>query len=268
MFLKFKAEYIKKKKASEQCIKNGECCVIIPTYNNSNTLKKVIEDVKAFTSHIIVVNDGSTDNTSEILKTIINIKVITHQKNKGKGGALRTGFAEALKSGFKYAITIDSDGQHLAKDIPLFYDVISNNPGSLIIGSRLLIQENMPGKNTFANKFSNFWFRLQTGINLKDTQSGFRLYPLLDIDKMKLFSAKYEYELEILVRAAWRNINIIAIPIDVYYPPKEERITHFRPLRDFTRISVLNTIFTFLAIIYYRPALFFKKIKNKTNKTK
>ncbi len=267
-FLKFKGEYIKKKKSFKHTVTNEECCIIIPTYNNSQTIKDVIEGVKKYSSYVFVVNDGSKDETAEILNKIEGIKVLTHKKNKGKGRALKTGFEEAIKSGFKYAITIDSDGQHYPKDIPLFYEKINEIPNSIIIGTRKLKQENMPGKNTFANKFSNFWFRLQTGKNLQDTQSGFRLYPLLKLEKMRFFSVKYEFELEVIVRASWKNIKIISIPIDVYYPPKEERITHFRPFRDFARISILNTVLTFLALSYFRPAIFLKKLFSNTDKTK
>jgi glycosyltransferase involved in cell wall biosynthesis/3-hydroxymyristoyl/3-hydroxydecanoyl-(acyl carrier protein) dehydratase len=252
-FLKMKAEFIKKKKLIDTNTSSLNFCVIIPSYNNSKTLKAVIDDVKQYTNNIIVVNDGSTDSTPEILSEIKDITIVTHSKNRGKGIALKTGFAEAIKSGFKYAITIDSDGQHSAKDILLFLEKNEKNPDAIIIGARKLVQENMPGKNSFANKFSNFWFSFQTGTKLEDTQSGYRLYPLHIFKKMRFFSAKYEYELEVIVRASWKGIPIETVSIDAYYAPKEERITHFRPFIDFTRISILNTIFTFLAIVYYKP---------------
>lgn len=97
----------------------------------------------------------------------------------------------------------------------------------MIIGNRFLKQENMPEGNTFANKFSNFWFALQTGIYLPDTQSGFRAYPLNMIASMHLFTSRYEAELEYLVRLAWQNVKFVNIPIQVYYAPAGERVTHF-----------------------------------------
>ena len=118
----------------------------------------------------------------------------------------------------------------------------------------------MPRQNTFANRISNFWFRLQTGIALPDTQSGFRLYNLSSLRLLGLITSRYEAELELLVRSAWRNIPIIPIPINVYYPPQEERVSFFRPGKDFTRISILNTFFCFAAILYGYPSMLLRKI--------
>lgn len=239
-------------------------CVIIPTYNNQNTIAAVINDVKKFSDRIIVVNDGSTDNTSEILGSIIGIEIIEYQDNKGKGKAIREGFNYAMESNFDYAITIDADGQHFAEDLPLFLQKIEEKPNSLIIGSRNIEADGMPGKNTFANKFSNFWFKLETGISLPDTQSGFRLYPLQAYKNTRFFTNKYEFEIEILVRSAWRNIQIIPIPIQVYYPPEAERVSHFKPLRDFTRISLLNTLLVLITLLVVWPVKFFRYLtKNK-----
>ena len=130
--------------------------VIIPTYNNGKTLAAVIEDVLLYTKDIIIVNDGSTDNTPAILKNYPKLHIITHPSNKGKGTALKNGLKQAKASGYRYAITIDSDGQHFASDIPLFIEEIEKEPDVLLVGARNLTSDNMPGKNTFANKFSNF----------------------------------------------------------------------------------------------------------------
>ncbi|MGQ0829131.1 MAG: DUF2062 domain-containing protein [Bacteroidota bacterium] len=240
-----------------------KCCVIIPTHNNGQTIAKVIEDVQAYTSNIIAINDGSTDFTSDILKNISDIKVISYNPNKGKGFALRIGLKHAQEKGYRYVITIDSDGQHFAEDIPVFIDKIEQEPDSLIVGARNLHQENMPKKNTFGNKFSNFWFRFQTGINLPDTQSGYRLYPIEKIKNTRYFTSKYEFEIEVMVKAAWRGINVTSVPINVFYAEKEKRITHFRPFQDFTRISILNTWLTILALLWYKPLQFFKGLTKK-----
>ena len=243
--------------SSESDFSLNDLCVIIPTFNNAGTIVKVIEDILFYTKNIIVVNDGSNDDTLCLLADIKSIFVISYEKNHGKGYALKKGFKKAIESGFRYALTIDSDGQHFASDIPAFISMIKEFPDSLIIGSRFLEQENMPSKNSFANKFSNFWFQLQTSQKLPDTQSGFRLYPLNKIKKIHLFSNRYESELEILVRCAWNFIPVKTVPISVYYPPEDQRISHFRPGIDFFRISILNTIFTFLALFYYYPKVFF-----------
>jgi glycosyltransferase involved in cell wall biosynthesis len=221
--------------------------------------------VLEYSADVIVVNDGATDSTSEILKGFGNkITLLSYSPNKGKGMALRTGIRHAQEKGFRYAVTIDSDGQHFADDISTFIEKIEEHPDSLIVGARNLNQENMPKKNTFGNKFSNFWFHFQTGINLPDTQSGFRLYP---IEKMKgalYFTTKYEFEIEVMVKAAWRGVRVLSVPINVFYAEGDKRITHFRPGKDFTRISILNTYLTILALLWYKPLRIFKgmTIKN------
>lgn len=245
-------------------IKALKMVVVVPTYNNDKTLKLVLDSILEYTDDIIVVNDGSTDTTEALLQPYSSrLKVVGYVPNKGKGHALRIAFITAVAMGFDYALTIDSDGQHYAKDIMAFVDEIERNPDALVIGSRTMVQENKPEGNVFANKFSNFWFKVQTGINLSDTQSGYRIYPLKKMGNMKLFTKRYEAELELLVFAAWRGVELRSIPITVYYPPREERVSHFRPFQDFTRISILNTILVFLALGYGYPRIFLTKLFNK-----
>ncbi len=239
------------------------CCVIIPTFNNSQTLEKVITDVLIYTGQIIVVNDGSTDSTSEILKKFNNLQIISYSPNKGKGSALREGIRLAQKQGYRYAISIDSDGQHYADDIPQFIYKIDLAPDSLLVGARNLQQENMPKKNTFGNKFSNFWFRFQTGIKLPDTQSGYRLYPVQKMKGTRYFTKKYEFEIEVMVKAAWKGINIEPVPIKVFYAEEGKRISHFRPFKDFTRISILNSYLVLIALAWYKPIHLVKSFNKK-----
>ena len=232
-------------------------CVLMPTYNNGGTLRDVVERVLNFCTNVIVVNDGCTDDSTEILASFGDrISVVDYGRNRGKGYALKQGFKKAKAMGFDYAITIDSDGQHFPEDITLFVEALEQHPGALIVGSRNLKQENMPGKNTFANKFSNFWFRLQTWIDLPDTQTGYRLYPLKRLPR--IFSARYEAELSLLVFSAWRGTDLVPIKVNVYYP--EDRVTHFRPFWDFFRISVLNTVLCLVALVYGWPSRLLHKL--------
>jgi len=259
----------------KQRFKANNCCVIIPTYNNSKSIIKIIKDVGEYCADIFVVNDGSTDETCRLISenfSSINLHDVSYIKNKGKGFALRTGFKAAYLKGFKYAITIDADGQHYASDLIKFLDALekklslvtdSENHGTIIIGSRNLQNKGQSKSSNFANNFSNFWFKLETGKRISDTQSGYRLYFLESIVYRKWFSNKYEFELEILVRSSWKGIAIEEIPIDVYYAPVTERVTHFRPFLDFFRISVLNTVLVFLALLYFRPLLAYTKFKKK-----
>lgn len=234
-------------------------CVIIPTYNNAGTIRQVISDVTAYCQDVIVVNDGSTDETAVVLDSLSDtITLVSYSKNRGKGHALIMGFRKAKEMGFTHAITIDADGQHFADDIPLLVKKMNEQPEGIIVGCRNLTEENMPRQNTFANRFSNFWFRLQTGIALPDTQSGFRLYNLSSLRLLSLITSRYEAELELLVFAAWAGCPISSVNVKVYYPPQEERVSHFRPIYDFFRISVLNTILCLCALII-RPFHIIKK---------
>lgn len=238
-----------------------KCCVIIPTYNNAGTVKKVITDTLIYTNKLIVVNDGASDSTPAILKKYEPFITVIHQpQNYGKGIALRTAFKKALKMGYQYAITIDSDGQHYPSDFPLFLDTIAQNPDALIIGARNMNSENVPGKSNFGNKFSNFWYWVETGIRMPDTQSGYRLYPIQAMQNIQYFTSRFEFEIEVIVKAAWKGIQILSIPIQVYYAKPEERVSHFRPGKDFTRISLLNIYLVTLALLWYRPLLFIRSL--------
>ena len=239
-------------------------CVVIPTYNNEKTLAQVINDVLVYTHSVIVVNDGATDKTGEILENYTEkIEIVSYKENKGKGVALKCGFDRAKALGYKAAITLDSDGQHKASDIEAFVQTAETNPGALLIGQRI-IEGVRPSGNSFANRFSNFWFAVHTGRCLQDTQNGFRLYPLSTMKGLRPFSTRYEAELEMLVRSAWKGISIRPVPVHVYYPPEGERVSHFMPGKDFLRISLLNTLFTFLAILYGYPSMLCRKMFRKS----
>lgn len=246
-----------------QNFKTLGCCVIIPTYNNDRTLEAMIRGVLASTDQIIAVNDGSTDETRHILENLPGLNTLHLKKNKGKGFAIRQGFKEALKQGFSYAITIDSDGQHLPEDLPRFIEKIEKEPGAFIIGSRNLKQAGIPGNTTFGNRFSNFWTWVETGYNLPDTQSGYRLYPLKRLEKTRFLTNRFEFEIEVLVRSAWKGIPITSVPVSVIYPPQKERVSHFRPFIDFARISLLNTCLVILALLFFRPWMIIRKMNRE-----
>ncbi|MBR6863618.1 MAG: glycosyltransferase family 2 protein [Bacteroidales bacterium] len=225
-------------------------CAVIPTYNNGGTVADVVRGVLRQGLPVIVVDDGSTDDTAQRLEGL-EIDRIRHARNQGKGRALKTGLEEARRLGYRFALTLDADGQHDPADIPAL--VAAAGPRTLVIGSRNLTAEGMPAGNTFANRFSNFWFTVQTGRKLPDTQTGFRVYPLEDIPSLRLLTSRYEAELALLVFSAWKNLRIVPVPVRVYYP--EDRVSHFRPFADFSRISVLNTVLCVLALVYGYPRM-------------
>lgn len=245
-------------------VEENEVCAVIPTYQNAKTLLKVVADVHRVVDTVFVVDDGSNDGTAALLDKATGNerpeKVLTHPKNCGKGAALKTGLTYARQQGFRYAVTVDADGQHRADDIPALLQAVEEEPDALAIGSRGLQHENMPAKSTFANRFSNFWFALQTLQRLPDTQSGLRVYPLRHLHGLRWMSARYEAELTLLVFSAWAGVKLLPVPVSVYYPPRDQRVTHFRPGRDFTRISVLNTLLCFLMVVYGWPRIFCRQI--------
>jgi len=243
-------------------------CVIIPTYNNGGTLAAIISDVSKYTRNIILVNDGSTDETPQIIASFPFLQEVSYPDNIGKGWALRKGFACAMARGYDYAITIDSDGQHFASDIPAFINKLQEAPEAIIVGSRNMEQASVPGKSSFGHKFSNFWYKVETGVNCPDTQSGFRLYPLRPLAKMRFFTVKYEFEIEVLVRGAWKGIDIADVPVTVHYAPKETRVSHFRPFQDFSRVSILNTVLVIIAFAYIKPRDFFAAVFDKKKSKK
>jgi glycosyltransferase involved in cell wall biosynthesis len=242
----------------KELFEKHNACVLMATFNNAGTIEDIIRRVLNITPHLIVVNDGSTDETPEILQRLqaeFGFQVHGYEKNRGKGYALRTGFSEARKSGYDYALTLDSDGQHFPEDTPLFLEKLEEvGEPCLILGNRNMnTAEGIPGKSSFGNNFSNFWFWVETGQKLPDTQTGFRLYPILLYDKIKWHTVKFEFEIEVLVRSAWRGITITSVPVQIVYFEGDERVSHFRPFADFSRISVLNTVLVTLALLWYYP---------------
>lgn len=238
------------KTRQKQLLRDRGVCVIIPTYDNGATVAGVAGRALAECDDVIVVDDGSTDDTASHLSPLTShLTIVRHDRNLGKGQALRSGFAKAREMGFSYAITLDADGQHYPEDIPLFLEANRRHPHSLIIGSRTTTGQ---GKGAvFANRFSNFWFWVQTGHRLPDTQTGYRLYPLTT--HLPPLTSRYEAELELLVFSSWHGVELVPIAVNVYYPPREERVSHFRPGRDFARISLLNTVLCVLAVVYGLP---------------
>lgn len=242
-------------------------CVLIPTYNNDRTLGKVIASTLEYTPNVIVVNDGSNDKTINILNQFKEkIDIISYPKNRGKGAALRKGFIRAGELGYDYVITLDSDGQHFPSEIPKFLEKVTPGESILIIGNRDMSSANIPQKSLFGRNFSNFWVRLETGQALLDTQSGYRLYTVAKINRFHFFTVKYDFELESLVRWLWRGYPVESVNINVYYPSREERVSHFKGFKDNLRISLLNIVLVIITVIYIIPRSLFQIITKGVKK--
>jgi uncharacterized protein (DUF2062 family) len=215
-------------------------CVVIPVFNHGLTVGRVVREAKDYFP-VIVVNDGSTDDTGKILAVENGVCVITLPQNQGKGAALRAGFAEAEKRGFTHAITIDADGQHATRELPAFAAASRKQPDAFVIGVRDLVKENAPRGRRLTNDISTFWFKVETGVALADTQCGFRSYPLKTINRLRLKSQRYAYELEVMVKAAWAGVPLVAQPVSADYAAATSRLSHFDPWRDMVRISFLHS---------------------------
>lgn len=195
----------------------------------------------------MIIDDGSTDQTVSNVHDL-PIKVIRHARNKGKGAAIKLAAKEA-SSNYTHIVTLDADAQHKAEDLPKFFKAIAEKPDSIIIGKRDFRVPNIPSSSRFGRKFSAFWMFVQTGLKISDMQSGYRAYPLALLENIKCMSNRYAFEIEVLVKAAWAGFGIAEIDIQAYYPPKNERISHFRAFMDNFRISLLNTRLTVRALL-------------------
>lgn len=237
-----------------QTLRDRGICVVIPTYDNAGTIADVVRRALEQCFDVIVVVDGCDGGTPEILHGIPGITALIYARNAGKGTALKRGLRKALEMGFSYAITLDADGQHFPEDIPVMLRANQMFPGALVLGQRMgLERAERSWGSRFANAFGNFWFAVQTGGYVPDTQTGFRLYPLRRLKGLSLLTSRYEAELELLVFSSWHGIRLISAPVRVYYPPVEERVSHFRPVADFSRIFILNTVLCVLAVVYGLP---------------
>jgi glycosyltransferase involved in cell wall biosynthesis len=234
--------------------------VIIPVYNHGGTLAKVVDDVLAQMSEatVFVINDGSTDSTAGILQTMQQrypagpdcpLRILDHRRNEGKGAALLTGFSAARDAGCTHAITIDSDGQHLVSDISRLMRISQLFPDDLIIGDRQMDFADVPVRSKRGRDMSRFWMMLQTGQDVPDTQCGLRIYPLKHTLTLYHIFRRFDFETETLVRHAWAGLQVRSAPITCIYFTAENRITHFRPVRDTLRGVRLNVMLTTWRII-------------------
>jgi glycosyltransferase involved in cell wall biosynthesis len=211
----------------------------IPVYNNAATIADIAGRCVAQFAHVIVVDDGSTDADLRTLLKDLPVTVLRHETNQGKGAALAAAFRHAAERGGQYIITLDGDGQHFPEDIPRFLSHLAGDV--ILLGERREISGSMPRSSLFGRDFSDFWIEVETGAAVRDSQSGFRAYPLPAVLSLPLNSRHYNFEMEILTRALWAGLKVESVPIRVWYPPTSERVSSFRPFVDNLRISLIHT---------------------------
>ena len=209
-------------------------CVVIPVYN-SPYIQEVVDDLIPYNYQIIVVNDGSDE---QITISDPHIELITHPTNKGKGEAILSGAKRAKELGYDSFVTMDADKQHLSSEIAKLIKEYREN--TIVIGNRNFDHENVPASSKFGRKFSNFWVNAETFKNLGDTQSGFRVYPISILD-LPIKNRRFDFEIEVLVLHSYKKREIIDVDVECFYPPKEERVSHFNAIKDNIRLSLLHS---------------------------
>lgn len=219
-------------------MKYNEVIAIVPTYNNDATIQAVVDDILEHNYKVIVIDDGYTNPVSNILKEDPNLIIITHPQNMGKGEAILSGARKAKELGYKYFISLDGDGQHLASQINKIIDDCDGED-QIIIGARDFDIDNVPNGSKFGRWFSNFWATWDTEQEIKDSLSGFRLYPtsILDLD---IRTSRFDWEMEVLVKHSWKGRIIKETIVDCYYPTPEERVSHFKKFWDTAAIVMVH----------------------------
>jgi predicted LPLAT superfamily acyltransferase len=225
----------------------------VPTYNNPKTIVSVVRDLLSETSNdILIVDDGSDIPVEKLVRAEIQsdrLFFIRFNENKGKGLALQRAFEWAIENHYTHVISSDGDAQHPATEVKKIYARSLQSPWALIVGNRNMNTANVPGISTFGRKFSNFWVKYQTDAQVSDSQSGLRCYPLIHIQNWNFFTKRFDFEIEILIRLIWNEVEVIEEPVNVIYQKGEERVSHFDKLWDNVRITLLNTLLIILSLI-------------------
>lgn len=205
--------------------------VIIPTYNNPKTIKKVAFDVLESGYELIISDDGSDEAVENLFKEDEkeHIHFVRHDVNLGKGEAIVSGITKAKELGFSHAVSMDGDGQHLALEIKKLFDVYKE--GEILIGARNFNLKDVPNGSKFGRWFSNFWACWDTGYEITDSLSGFRIYPVSILD-LPIKTSRFDWEMEVLVRHADNGGSISEAMIECYYPAPQERVSHFKKFGD------------------------------------
>lgn len=229
---------------------NLKAAVVIPTLDN-DTIQVVVDDARSFGYDVIVVDDGCRVPITQTLRDDKKVHIITHHENIGKGEALYNGAKKAKELGYKYFVSMDADGQHLAKEIRKLTNAINEGDDIIVIGARDFNIANVPDGSKIGRAISNFWAILNTSINITDSLSGFRLYPISILD-LPTKAKKFDYEIEVIVRHSWLKKKIKEVVIQCYYPTAQERVSHFRKWRDTTSIVLLHMKLLPQRIIFLR----------------
>ncbi len=214
----------------------------VPVYNNRATVRAVAEECRRLVRNVVVVDDGSTDADVALLLGGLDVAVLKHERNEGKGRAILTASRYVEERGGSYMITIDADGQHDPRDMERLIALMKDDEPAIIIGSRNFDTENVPASSRFGRAFANFWLRVETGKAVDDCQSGFRAYPVALLNRLSFRGSHYDFEAEVLAKAAWAGIALKTVPVGVLYPKPGERVSSFKPFLDNLRLTGIHSM--------------------------
>jgi glycosyltransferase involved in cell wall biosynthesis len=219
----------------------GDIAVVIPALNEALRIRGVVEGALAHCARVIVIDDGSDDDTATRIADL-PVTLLRHAQRMGKGASLRDGFREALRQGARAVLTMDGDGQHAADDIPRLLAAANRHPGEVVIGARLRRRSQKPLLRRLANEFGDWGLAWGTGYQIADSQSGQRLYPAAVAALDDVPGEDFVFESQIMISAARRlGTRCVSVPIESRYKcvhsQEQFRASHFRPLRDLWRIT-------------------------------
>lgn len=220
----------------------GALWVAVPVYNNRATVREVAAECRGLVANVVVVDDGSSDADLTELLAGLDVVVLRHPVNQGKGAALLTASRFIEEQGGLFMVTIDADGQHFPADIATFLPLLAENDPAIVIGCRDFDTPNVPKSSRFGRAFANFWLRVETGQRVDDCQSGFRTYPVRYLNRLPFKGTRYDFEAEVLARAAWAGLALRCVPIAVHYPKPAERVSSFRPFLDNLRLTRIHSM--------------------------
>lgn len=216
---------------------------LIPAYQAAATVGAVVSGTRAVLAEVLVVDDGSSDETAA-RAAAAGARVLRLPRNQGKGAALLAGLHRLAAEGVERAVTLDADGQHLPSEIPALLRAADQAPGAIVVGVRRKEGFAIRRAARFGNWVADRLLRRIAGRPLPDTQSGFRVYPVRPTLALGAAGRRFDFETEILLRAARAGQPIVGVPVAVHYAPPRERVTHYRPWVDTLRIvrTVLRTV--------------------------
>jgi len=216
--------------------------IVVPVFNNKDTVRSVVAGCRTMAKHVLVVDDGSTDADLAALLADLDIVLLKHERNLGKGAAILTASRAVEERGGTYMITIDADGQHDPRDLERFFPLLQESEARIVVGCRDFNTDHVPASSRFGRKFANFWLKAETGRTIDDCQSGFRAYPVRYLNQLRFKGSRYDFEAEVLAKAAWAGLELLMVPISVHYPKPEERVSSFKPVLDNLRLTRIHSM--------------------------